>query len=268
MKFVKMHVAGNDLILLDTLSNSIPENYTDLAKQLCHRHFGVSADGIVLILKSDKADLKVSMINPDGSEPWVSANGVICASRYAIDTKLIEKSDFSVETKAKIVKVKVAEQITLDLGAPLLEAKQIPALFKKQKVVNEQLKLKDRIVRATCLSMGNPHCVIFVDDVDTYDVREEGRIIENHEEFPRRINVEFVQLINDKELKVRMWERGVGETMSFGTGACAAVVAGVLTKKTINKVDVHMPGGTVTVEYEDHVLMTLTRMMFVKREEL
>lgn len=260
MKFTKMQVNGNDFIVIDAINEKVPEDYSELAKELTNRKLGIGSDGFVVILKSDKADILVKIFNPDGSEPWISSNDILCASKYAFDNKIVANKKFKVETRARVVEVRVEnEELILDMGEPILETKKIPAVIDKEKMVNEQIKLKDRIIRATCLSMGSPHCVIFVDKVALHPVEEEGPLIEDHEGFPRRTNVEFIQVLDENEVQMRVWERGgVGEVLCSGTGACAVVVAGVLNKKTGRKLTVHSPGGDLDVEWresDNHVIL-------------
>ncbi|MBW2992392.1 diaminopimelate epimerase [Candidatus Woesearchaeota archaeon] len=269
MKFTKMHVNGNDFVLVDGINEQVPEDYQDIAKEICDRHMGVGSGGVIFILKSQKADFLIEAYKPDSSEPKISANSVLCASRYAYDNKIVQKNSFRVETKARVVDVSMKDdKITVDIGEPVLETKKIPATIDKERMINEQIKLKDRIIRATCMSLGNPHCVVFVEDLAKYPVEEEGPIIENHEEFPRKTNVEFVQILNDKEIRVRPWKRVVGETLGCGTGSCAALVASVLNKKTGKKVLVHAKGGDVEVEWKEnnHLLITANPVYIFKGE--
>lgn len=271
MKFTKMQVNGNDFIVLDGISEKILGDYPGLAKELTNRRLGIGSDGFVIILNSKKADILVKIFNPDGSEPWISSNDVLCASKYALDNKIVTKKKFKIETRARIVEVTVEnDELILDMGAPVLETKKIPAVINKEKMINEQLKLKDRIIRATCLSMGSPHCVIFVDKVASYPVEEEGPIIENHEGFPRRTNVEFVQVLNENEIRMRAWERGnVGEVLCSGTGSCAAAVAGVLNKKAGRKITAHSTGGELEVEWrekDNHVILKAKPQYIFKGE--
>jgi len=253
MRFTKMHVTGNDLILIDGINEELPEDLGEFAKKACDRHTGIGSGGLVVIKKSEKADILVESYKPDASEPKISANSVICASRYVLDKGIVKKSRIKAETKARELEVTIEDDgITVDIGEPELETKKIPAIINKEKMINEQITLKDRIIRATCISLGNPHCVVFVDKINTYPVEEEGPIIENHEEFPRKTNVEFVQVINEKEINMRPWKRGTGESLGAGTGACSALVASVLNEKTGRKVTIHLKGGDVEAEWKDN----------------
>jgi len=253
MKFTKMHVNGNDFVILDAINGQVPEDYEEAAKEICNRNLGVGCNAMVIILNSQKADFLVRVFKENSSEPRISANAILCASRYAYDNKITEKKAIKVETRAKIVNVNIEDDnISADIGEPDLETKKIPSTINKTRFVNEQLKLKDRIIRATCMSLGNPHCIVFVDKLAKYNIWEEGPVIGKHEEFPRGTNVEFVQVLNDKEIQVRVWERGgVGEKLSCGTGACAAVVACVLNKKTGRKLTIHTKGGDVEAEWRE-----------------
>lgn len=271
MKFTKMHVTGNDFIVIDGINNAVPEDSEELSKELCDRHFGVGADGLVLIQKSDKADILTKTYKPNGSEPKMSMNAVFCAIKYCKDNGITEKNKLKVETKARVVDVSVTEEgISADIGEPILETKKIPATIDKERMVNEQIKLKDRIIRATCMSFGTPHCVIVVDKLSAYQVEEEGPLIEHHEEFPQGTNVEFVEILNEKEIKLRPWKRDIGETFGAGTGACAALVTGVLTEKTERKIKVHLKGGIVETEWreEDNHLILKAKPAYVFTGEI
>jgi diaminopimelate epimerase len=259
MEFVKMQIVGNDFVLVDAMKNKLDKDFPELAKMICDRCFGVGASGLIVIQKSANADFLINVFKQDGSEPRVSANSIMCASKYLRDSKIIKKDRFKAETKAKIIDITVeGDTFITDIGEPELESKKIPVVIDKDRMINEQLKLKDRIVRVTCMSLGNPHCVRFVDKLSAYDVAEEGALIENHEEFPRKTNVEFIEVINDSEIKMRPWKRSVGEAFGAGTGACAALVACVLNNKTGRKIIVHAKGGDVEAEWkEDNNHVTL-----------
>lgn len=259
MKFTKMNALGNDLIIINAIEEKIKQDYPELAKSLCRRKYGIGGDGIVILEKSSKADIKMVVYNPDGSESSMSINGAACAARYAFDHKMASKKGMTIETQKRVIKAVVEDDVVIYFREPILGSKEIPMLGDKDNVINEQLILKDRIVRVTALSLDNPHCVVFVDNLADYPFAEEGKIIENHESFPKRTNVEFVQVNNEDEITIRVWERGVGTTLSCGTGACAAAVAGVLNEKTKRNITVHMPGGDVKVEWDEktnHIKIT------------
>jgi diaminopimelate epimerase len=268
-EFVKMHGIGNDFIIMDFYSEKEPDgiNYNNLAKRLCQRHFGIGADGLILILPSKKYDLRMRIFNFDGSEPQMCGNGIRCFAKYAYENKLIEKKIFSVETLAGEIipeiifneKTGFIEGVKVDMGEPRLTGKEIPVTGNPdKKVINQELLVENNKFMITCVSMGNPHCVIFIEDVERFPVREIGPLIEINPFFPEKTNVEFIEILNDHEINFRVWERGVGETMACGTGACAAVVAGVLNKKVNSKVIVHLNGGDLKINWADdgHVYMT------------
>ncbi len=266
--FVKMHGLGNDFILIDCLSKSLGDSsfLSYLAKKLCNRNFGIGADGLMLILASSKADLQMRIFNSDGTEAQMCGNGIRCFAKYAYENKLISKNKFTVETLAGIItpelifKDKEISGIKVDMGIPKLERREIPMEGEDTPtVVDETLKIDSKYVfKITCVSMGNPHCIIFVNNVQSIPVDEIGPKIENHPLFPEKTNVEFIQVLNKQEINFRVWERGVGETLACGTGACAALVAAVLNKKTDREATIHLPGGDLDIQWADdgHVYMT------------
>jgi diaminopimelate epimerase len=263
MKFVKIHGLGNDYIYVNCLEEEVDEP-EELAKQLSNRHFGVGSDGLILVMPSDKADFRMRIFNVDGSEAEMCGNGIRGFAKYVYDYGLSKKK-LRIETLAGIINLEIIKTennkvslVKVDMGEPILEREKIPMLGKPGRVINERLKLKDRLVRGTCVSMGNPHCVIFVNNLKL-DIKEIGSRIEHADSFPRRTNVEFVQVLKKEEIKMRVWERGVGETLACGTGACAAVVASVLNRKTGRNVTVHLKGGELKIEWseeDNHVYMT------------
>jgi len=266
--FVKMHGLGNDFILIDCLSKPLGDSsfLSYLAKKLCNRNFGIGADGLILILPSSNTDLKMRIFNSDGSESQMCGNGIRCFAKYAYENKLVSKNKFTVETLAGIIttelifKDKEISGIKVDMGIPKLKRREIPMEGENAPtVVNEILKINSKyIFKITCVSMGNPHCIIFVNDVQSIPVDEIGPKIENHPLFPEKTNVEFIQVLNKQEINFRVWERGVGETLACGTGACAALVAAVLNKKTDREAIIHLPGGDLDIRWADdgHVYMT------------
>ncbi|MCK4239984.1 MAG: diaminopimelate epimerase [Candidatus Atribacteria bacterium] len=264
INFIKMHGIGNDFILIDCLHKSLGDSsfLSYLTKKLCDRNFGIGADGLMLILPSSKADLRMRIFNFDGSEAQMCGNGIRCFAKYAYENKLISKNKFAVETLAGIItpelifqnlKDKKVLRIKVNMGSPKLRKREIPMAGEDTPtVVDKTLKINpDQIFKITCVSMGNPHCIIFVNDVKSISVSEIGPHIENHSLFPERINVEFVQILNKKEMDIRVWERGVGETFACGTGACAALVAAVLNKKTDRQALIHLPGGDLNIQWAD-----------------
>jgi len=268
ISFVKMHGLGNDFILIDCLSKSLGDSsfLSYLAKKLCDRNFGIGADGLILILLSSKADLRMRIFNFDGSEAQMCGNGIRCFAKYAYENKLVSKIKFTVETSAGtitpelIFKDKEISGIIVDMGIPKLKRREIPMNGEDTPiVVDETLKINpEQAFKITCVSIGNPHCVTFVNDVQSIPVDEIGPKIENHSFFPEKTNVEFIQVLNRKEINFRVWERGVGETLACGTGACAALVAAVLNNKTDRKATIHLPGGDLDIQWADdrHVYMT------------
>jgi len=266
--FVKMHGLGNDFILFDCLNKSLGDSsfLSYLAKKLCNRNFGIGADGLILILPSSKADLKMRIFNFDGSEAQMCGNGIRCFAKYAYENKLISKKKFAVETLAGIIipELTISNNkilgVKVNMGTPKLRRKEIPMNGEDTPtVVDEILKINPvQTFKITCVSMGNPHCITFVDDVQSIPVDEIGPKIENHSLFPEKTNVEFIQVVNRKEINFRVWERGVGETLACGTGACAALVASVLNKKTNREATIHLPGGDLDIQWagDGHVYMT------------
>ena len=266
--FVKMHGLGNDFILIDCLNKSLGDSsfLSYLAKKLCNRNFGIGADGLMLILASSKADLQMRIFNSDGTEAQMCGNGIRCFAKYTYENKLVSKNKFTVETLAGIItpelifKDKEISGIKVDMGIPKLERREIPMEGEDTPtVVDETLTIDSKYVfKITCVSMGNPHCITFVNDVQSISVDEIGRKIENHPLFPEKTNVEFIQVLNKQEINFRVWERGVGETLACGTGACAALVASVLNNKTDREATIHLPGGDLDIHWADdeHIYMT------------
>ena len=271
INFVKMHGLGNDFILIDCINKSFGDSsfLSYLAKKLCDRNFGIGADGLILILPSSKADLRMRIFNYDGSEAQMCGNGIRCFAKYAYENKLVLKNKFTVETLAGIItpelifqdlKNKKVLRIKVDMGIPKLRRREIPMIGEDTPtVVGERLKINsEQTFKITCVSMGNPHCITFVDDVQSIPVDKIGPKIENHSLFPEKTNAEFIQVLNRKEINFRVWERGVGETLACGTGACAALVASVLNKKTDREATIHLPGGDLDIHWanDEHIYMT------------
>lgn len=269
--FIKMHGLGNDFILIDCLHKSLGDSsfLSYLTRKLCDRNFGIGADGVILILPSSKADLRMRIFNSDGTEAQMCGNGIRCFAKYAYENKLISKNKFTVETLAGIItpelifqdlKDKKVLRIKVNMGTPKLRRREIPMTGEDTPiVVKETLKINpEQTFKITCVSMGNPHCIIFVNDIQSIPVEEIGPKIENHPLFPEKTNVEFIQILNKQEINFRVWERGVGETLACGTGACAALVAAVLNKKTDRQALVHLAGGDLNIQWSDneHIYMT------------
>ena len=257
LRFWKMHGLGNDYIVIDNTSgvfDGIDPKRT--AEMLCKRRFSVGADGMLLVCRSSVADVKMRIFNADGSEAEMCGNGIRCLAKYCFENRIVSKAEMKIETLAGIKTVWLrtengsVKSVTVDMGSPILEKSMIP-MIGSGRCIDEELDLNGEIFRVTCLSVGNPHCVVFVDDVERFPVERYGPKIENHPAFPRRTNVEFAEVLNEDELKVRVWERGVGETLACGTGACASVVAARLTGRASGKCNVHLRGGDLRVEFED-----------------
>jgi len=261
MKLWKMHGLGNDYVVIDNRDEEIGDKEAaELAKKLCERRFSVGADGLLLVCNSKKADVKMRIFNADGSEAEMCGNGIRCFAKYCYENCIARKSELVVETLAGnkrmwlTVEDGLVQSVMVDMGVPVLERSKIPMLGQGT-FVNQDLQVSGETYKATCLSVGNPHCVIFVDAVADFPVQQIGPKIENHSLFPKRTNVEFAQVLGENEVKVRVWERGCGETLACGTGACATVVAGNLLKKLGGKVRVHLLGGDLTVEYAERLFL-------------
>ena len=255
MKFWKMHGLGNDFVVIDNRNQQLSNaKAVGLARKLCERRRSVGADGLLLVEASAAADVKMRIFNADGSEAEMCGNGIRCFVKYCYESGVAKKSELIVETLAGLKKTWLTVEngtvtsVKVDMGVPVLERSKIP-MRGQGACINEDLQVNGDAYKVTCLSVGNPHCVIFVDAVEAFPVQQIGPKIENHQVFPQRTNVEFVQVLNANEVKVRVWERGCGETFACGTGACATVVAGNLLKKLGSKVQVHLLGGDLEVEY-------------------
>ncbi|MCW4009972.1 MAG: diaminopimelate epimerase [Candidatus Bathyarchaeota archaeon] len=255
MIFWKMHGLGNDYVVIDNRDGKITDAQAPaLAKKLCERKFNVGADGLLLVYGSETADVRMRIFNADGSEAEMCGNGVRCFAKYCYENGIVQKTEYTVETLAGVKPVWLTvegEQVQLvkvDMGAPNWDRKSLPMLGEGT-CINQVLQVEDEeTYTVTCLSMGNPHCVIFVENVNEFPVEYIGPMIENNKAFPKRTNVGFVQVLSKKELQVRVWERGCGETLACGTGTCAVVAAANRLGKVGNKVNVHLLGGDLQVE--------------------
>lgn len=265
--FTKMHGLGNDFILIDCRRIGLPVS-SGLAERLCHRRFGIGADQLLLLYPSASADFKMRIFNPDGSEVEMCGNGIRCVAKYIWQRGLSKKKVLMVETAAGIIKPeKDNDLIRVDMGAPVFDPKKVPVRIKQKPKVKGQksgavidypLRIEDRKFGITCVSMGNPHAVIVVDNVPNFPVAYYGPKIENHTLFPKRTNVEFIEIHDPTTIVMRVWERGAGETMACGTGAAAVAVASHLKGLTGKEVTVHLTGGDLAIEWADdnHVYMT------------
>ncbi len=257
--FTKMHGLGNDFIVVDCRSLKLG-NLPELSRQLCNRHLGIGADQILLLYDSDVADFKMRIFNADGSEVEMCGNGIRCFAKYVWDKKLSNKKILSIETLAGIIKPEKSDgnMIKVKMGEPIFDPQRIPVNIDCQPpIIDYTLKVGDIEFKITCLSMGNPHTVIFVDDLSNFPVAQIGPLIENHSLFPKKTNVEFVKILNNKEINMRVWERGAGETMACGTGASAAAIAANIKGLTLKCIVVHLLGGDLLIEWaqDNHVYM-------------
>ena len=264
IKFTKMHGIGNDYVYIDCTKKEI-KNPNQLARYVSNRNFGVGSDGLILICKSEKADFKMRMFNSDGSEAEMCGNGIRCVSKFVYDKNLTDKKILTIETLGGIKTLELqtkegkVETVKVDMGEPILEPKEIPVITKENPVKNLELFIYDKVFKFTCVSMGNPHAVTIVDDVRKFNVEKYGELVEVNDVFPKKTNVEFIEVIDRNKIKFRVWERGAGETLACGTGACAAVVSCVLNEITNNKVEVELLGGNLIIEWNkknNHVYMT------------
>lgn len=244
-----MQGGGNDCILVDCLKENFP-NPQRLIKKLSNRKFGVGADQVLILSKSRKADFKLQIFNADGSEAEMCGNGIRCVGRYIREIGHTQKRELAIETLAGIRNLRVTSKVVqVNLGEPKMKGKEIPVHL-SGRIINRPLKIDNKDFRITCLSLGNPHCVIFQESLDTFPVERFGPLLENYHIFPRRTNVSFVNVITPQDLRVRVWERGVGETLSCGTGAAASLVASVLNGFTERKAKVELAGGKLEIEWK------------------
>jgi diaminopimelate epimerase len=263
MRFTKLQGAGNDYIYVDCCNNPMPHDPPGLSRAISDRHFGVGGDGLILICPSDKADARMRTYNADGSEAEMCGNGIRCVAKYVYDHGLVRKPTLRIETGRGILTLELeisggsVRQVRVDMGEPILEAERIPTTLAGNPP--RDVPLSNHPLRVTCVSMGNPHCIAFVDQVTDALVLGVGPQVERDAVFPRRTNVEFVKVNRPDDVTMRVWERGSGETLACGTGACAVAVAGVLTGRTQRRIVAHLPGGDLQLhwsETDNHVYMT------------
>ena len=263
--FTKMHGAGNDYVYLNCFAESVPADPAELARQVSDRHFGIGSDGLILIRPSEVADARMQMFNADGSEAEMCGNGIRCVAKYVYDHGIAKQEALQIETGAGVLTVELeieadrVHRVRVDMGEPILAAEKIPTTLPGAPVVNAQLDIDGHSFEATCVSMGNPHCVIFVPKANDELVLGVGSKIEVDPRFPKKTNVEFVEIVSPTEVRQRTWERGSGETLACGTGASAVCVAGVLSGRTERIITNHLLGGTLTLEWDEstnHVFKT------------
>lgn len=255
MKFTKMEGLGNDYVYVNCFNETV-EDPKSVAMKVSDRHFGIGSDGLILIKPSEVADFRMDMYNADGSQSEMCGNGIRCVAKYVYDYGLTDKTSISVETLAgiKYLDLKIedgkAVMITVNMGAPELLAEKVPVKSDKEKVIDEPIVVDGEEYKMTCVSMGNPHCIVFVDDTKNFPLEQVGPLFESHEVFPNRVNAEFVQILDRKTVNMRVWERGSGETLACGTGTCATVVASCLNGHTEDEVTVHLLGGDLHIKWD------------------
>jgi diaminopimelate epimerase len=256
IEFTKYHGLGNDFILIDNRAATEPKLTPDQAIAWCDRHFGIGADGVIFALPGqDGTDYTMRIFNSDGSEPEMCGNGIRCMARFLADLETAETGKFQekyrIQTLAGIITPKFESngQITVDMGEPRLLASEIPTTLAGEKVINQPLEVAGKSWNVTCVSMGNPHCITFVDDMAAIELEKIGPLFEHHAVFPQRTNTEFIEIVRSDYLKMRVWERGAGITLACGTGACASLVAGVLNEKCDRRATIELPGGCLDIEW-------------------
>jgi diaminopimelate epimerase len=264
MKFTKMHGIGNDYVYVDCFREKV-ENPQELAIKVSDRHKGIGSDGLILIMPSDIADFRMRMFNADGSEAQMCGNGIRCVGKFVFDAGHTQKKEITVETKAGIKILQLfpvngkVEKVRVDMGEPVLIAKNIPVLWNEEQLINKVIDFEPEKYALSAVSMGNPHAIIFTEGIDALDLEKIGKKIENHPMFPEKVNVEFVEILSPTLARMRVWERGSGETQACGTGACAVEVAAVLNGKLERKATISLLGGNLDLEWNNennHVYMT------------
>ncbi|MFA5374286.1 MAG: diaminopimelate epimerase [Dehalococcoidia bacterium] len=257
IKFTKMQAAGNDFVVIEAKKN---RDWPALAIAMCERRFGVGADGIILVMPSKSADIRMRMFNPDGSEAEACGNGTRCLARYAIDRGLVDSKEITIETLGGLRKARPAGKlIQVDMGEPVFKADLIPVKGTSNKVIDYPLIVDGLRLSLTCLSMGNPHAVTFIDEpVEDFPLEAVGPKVEHHAFFPKRVNFEIANLTGKNRIRARVWERGAGETLSCGTGACAIAVAARMHKYCDKKVKIALPGGTLIIDWDGKGQVKLT----------
>lgn len=255
MKFTKMEGLGNDYVYVNCFRETV-DNPSEVAKKVSDRHFGIGSDGLILIRPSEVADFRMDMYNADGSQAEMCGNGIRCVAKYVYDYGLTDKTSISIETLAgiKYLDLQVTDGkvslITVNMGSPELVPDKIPVISDSKRVVDEPIEVGGTTYKMTCVSMGNPHCIVFVEDTASFPLETVGPLFENHERFPKRVNTEFIQLLDCKTVNMRVWERGSGETLACGTGACASAVACILNGLTEDEITLHLLGGDLIVRWD------------------
>lgn len=252
--FSKMQATGNDFIIIDLYKNKFLYDIKVLSKFLCDRHMGIGADGVIFLCKSEIADFKMKIINADGSEAEMCGNGIRCLGKYIYEKNLIEKENIKIETLAGIKNIEILKnenKIKVDMGIPILDYDKIPVFYENDGSIN--IKIEDEIFEFFPISMGNPHVVCFKENIEKINLNKIGKIVENYKYFPNKTNVEFVEILDKNNIKLRVWERGVGETLSCGTGACSAAVISNIKKSTNNELNVEIKGGKLKIIYNKNV---------------
>lgn len=265
MRFTKMEGIGNDYVYINGFEERV-ENPSELSVRMSRQHFGCGSDGLILILPSDRADFCMQMYNNDGSYSEMCGNGIRCVAKYCHDRGLTDKTEFTIESGGQIKAMRLnlapdgtTESVRVDMGVPELDGERIPSAAKGCPVTNHPLEANGHAYEAVLVNMGNPHAVVFVDDPDTAPVTTDGPLLECHPDFPKKANIEFVQVLDDAHARMRVWERGTGETLACGTGACAAAVACALTGRCGRQLSMELPGGELQIEWNEadgHVYMT------------
>lgn len=257
MKFTKMHGCGNDYIYVDGSKEMIPvEEKPQIVRRLSDRHFGIGGDGVIFVNSSAEADFEMEMYNMDGSRAEMCGNGIRCVAKFVYDKGLTNKTSISIIScgKIKYLDLNIADgkvsTVKVNMGAPILKAKDIPVICDREEAIAERLEVEGTVYEMTCVSMGNPHAVIFMDHVADLPLEKIGPEFENHVRFPNRINTEFIRVLDDETIEMRVWERGTGETLACGTGACASVVAAVLNGLTKEQVTVKLLGGNLQIQWD------------------
>lgn len=261
MKFTKMHGCGNDYIYVDGAKEQImQEKKPEIVKRLSDRHFGIGGDGVIFINPSQEADFEMEMYNMDGSRAEMCGNGIRCVAKFVYDKGLTDKTSISIISCGKIkyldlfIKDGKVSTVKVNMGTPILRAADIPVIsdetFDKEEIIAEPITVGDKEYKMTCVSMGNPHAVIFMDEVSSLPLEKIGPLFENHTRFPNRINTEFVKVLDEETVEMRVWERGTGETLACGTGACATVVACILNGLTKEQVTVKLLGGNLQIQWD------------------